>query len=241
MSSVQGSAGSAQPYPQPGNAMAVATVGFCVALGVVMWWPSLWSPPLGAPAWVDPLLDLAVISLPLVVAVVLAAPGGAGRTIARTTGLVPWTWLDLLFGLLVGVAARAAVELVAPTGGSLVALGGPGAPSGQMLATAITLLGVVLVSPLIEELFFRGLVQRVVAGVTAEAGVLGTILAIVVSTSSFVLIHAVAYGPAVPVAALVGTTLTGIGCGVLVAATGRLGGAITAHVVFNLGGVLLLG
>jgi hypothetical protein len=44
----------------------------------------------------------------------------------------------------------------------------------------------------------------------------------------------------VPVGLLVGTVAVGLGCGVLTLLTGRLAGALIAHVAFNAIGVALL-
>jgi membrane protease YdiL (CAAX protease family) len=59
-------------------------------------------------------------------------------------------------------------------------------------------------------------------------------IAVVVSAATFALIHLIGVGS--PTAALVvglSTLLFGLGAGALAAMTGRIGGAIVAHVVFN--------
>ncbi|WP_243075701.1 CPBP family intramembrane glutamic endopeptidase [Microbacterium sp. SS28] len=176
-------------------------------------------------------------SLPLVVAVFAAgARAGRGGT-ARATGIRHWRWLDLLIGLAAGLAVRSLIEFASPTTGSL---GGPlGAPG--FATVAVVAVTVVVVSPLVEELFFRGLVLRALAQRLADAGAaVAAVVSILVSTGAFVLLHLVTLQGAVPVSVVLSGALVGVVCGILTLATGRLGAALAAHAVSNLVGVVLL-
>ncbi|BDV29791.1 hypothetical protein Microterr_04510 [Microbacterium terricola] len=188
------------------------------------------------------LIDLVIMTVPLLVAVIAAgviAGGGEPRgpervhDWVRAVGLRAWRGSDLLLGIAVALIARALVELIAPTSGSL---GGGFAPTAPVVIAAVA---AVVVSPVVEELFFRGLVQRALADGLGRAGrVAASAVAIAVSTGAFVLLHVLAGGAGLGVIAA--TLAVGIGCGVLTAVTGRLGGAIVAHVLFNAAGIALL-
>ena len=61
-------------------------------------------------------------------------------------------------------------------------------------------------------------------------------LGVIVASAVFALMHVVGAGPQ----ALIGTFFFGLLAGTLTAATGRIGGAVVAHVVFNGIAVLLM-
>ena len=101
---------------------------------------------------------------------------------------------------------------------------------GLLVVSAI---GVVLVSPVLEELFFRGLFQRTLA---AELTPRTRWLAVVLTAFLFALAHLLLGSPATTLGGFqVFATTFVLGCltGTLVAMTDRLGGAILAHVLFN--------
>ena len=99
------------------------------------------------------------------------------------------------------------------------------------------ILAPVVFSPFIEELFFRGLVLRAAGRAAADNGAaqrwaLG--IAVVVSAITFALIHLINAGSPTAVLVIgVSTFVFGLGAAALAAVTGRVGGAIVAHVVFN--------
>jgi membrane protease YdiL (CAAX protease family) len=231
--------GRRRAWRHPWVALAVAAVGALLAAAVILWLPSVraviwaWSLILVA------LVDLVLLSAPLLGAVIVAARVTQER-LTVATGLRGFSWIDVVAGLGVGLVARALVELVAPSTGGL---GGGLIPddSSVMAAMIVTLAGAVLVTPVIEELFFRGLLQRSLGDALAGAGrwVAGPV-AVLFSTALFAGLHALAVGPFVPVGLLLGTVAVGLGCGVLTLLTGRLAGALTAHVVFNAVGAALL-
>ncbi|KAF2413440.1 hypothetical protein B1729_09985 [Microbacterium sp. B35-04] len=198
----------------------------------------LWPPILVAVA------DLLLLSAPLIAAVILAVRVSGDR-FAPATGLRGFSWIDIAAGIGVGLLARALVELAAPTAGGLGAGLGAGLggaeEAGVVAATVVALAGAVLVTPFIEELFFRGLLQRALADALTDAGpAVAGVVAVLVSTAAFTALHVVAAGSVVGVGLVLGTVAVGLGCGILSLLTGRLGGAITAHIVYNAIGVALL-
>lgn len=162
------------------------------------------------------------------------------RSLAGALGL-RFTALDLLWGLTIGLLARvvASVLEIAVYGGMAqgeVVLGVP-VYDGWWLFGA--LLAPVLLAPFIEEIFFRGLLLRAVEGavVRGSGGVsrrLALGIAVGVSGVVFALVHVVGLG-SVDAVVVVGlsTLVFGLAAGSVAAVTGRLGGAIVAHVTFN--------
>lgn len=100
---------------------------------------------------------------------------------------------------------------------------------GWMLAIG---LGVCVGAPLVEELFFRGLVFNVLKTRTQ------TWVAVIVSALAFGSLH-VQGSFAASVYTVTATTLVGVVLAVARAWTGRLGTAIWIHVLFNTTGFLL--
>lgn len=95
------------------------------------------------------------------------------------------------------------------------------------LGVALLVVMVVLLAPLVEELVYRGLLQRSLASrLPAAAAAVG-------GAAFFALIH---FRPI----EYPGLFLVGIVLGACVATTGRLGTAIAAHVAFNATGLLLV-
>jgi len=163
---------------------------------------------------------------------------------------VAWFWhghtlrllfrpLDLLWGLSIGLLARSVASAVEILG------------YGQMGTSAVTfgdtvydawwlfgaLLAPVLLAPVIEELFFRGLLLRSVLGVTRANGGgrrASVAIAVLVSALVFALVHMINTDTPTTAAVVgVSTFVFGIGAGCLAALTSRLGGAIIAHITFN--------
>jgi membrane protease YdiL (CAAX protease family) len=93
----------------------------------------------------------------------------------------------------------------------------------------------------VEELFFRGLMMRALDDALHDAGrLLRPLVALLVSTGTFMLLHMLPFTGGVSLGLVIGTFGVGLGCGILTVVTGRLGAAIIAHVTFNGVGVLLL-
>lgn len=217
----------------------MAAVGLAVAAVALVAWTTWRAQLRGAAPWSLVVLDAAVVAVPLIGAVVVAAL--LSRTsMSRATGMDRWMWTDALLGLAVAAIARAVVELIAPTVGSL---SGPldVADVGVGVGLATAVLGAVLISPVVEEMFFRGLLQRALVDAIGWLGhAAASVLAILVSTIAFTGLHLVASTGAVPLTSVIGTVGVGVACGVATAVTGRLAGALVAHTAFNASGVILL-
>jgi membrane protease YdiL (CAAX protease family) len=210
----------------------IAAVVLVIALNELFLRGAIRDPRLGD------LLSYLVVWLPLLAAVLIFSFLLGSRSLSRDIGL-RFRPLDLLWGLTVGVIARvlATVLEIAAYGQMSSAGAILDEPTHDLWWVFVVIVAPVLVSPFIEELFFRGLLLRAVSGAAAENGAakrwaLG--IAVSVSAVTFALIHLINAGS--PTAALViglSTLLFGLGAGALAAATGRVGGAIVAHVVFN--------
>jgi membrane protease YdiL (CAAX protease family) len=231
---------SATAYLRPWLATAIAGGAVVVTLVLVWTSPGMRDVLARWPGWAMRLFDLVVLSAPLVIAVVLAGRLAADG-IGRATGIRRWTWWDATLGLCAGLVARAVTELVAPTAGRLLGPFDVEVTAALIADAAVLVVGVVLVTPVVEELFFRGVMVRALSDGFAGAGraVAGTV-AVAVSSVVFVLLHIVPSGTAPAVGVVVGTLAVGIGCGILTVLTGRLCGAVIAHVLFNASGVALL-
>lgn len=141
---------------------------------------------------------------------------------------------DLVFALGIVILARVfdAVLALSFTGTTGLqpapSLGTPDV--GLLLVSAV---GIVLISPVLEELFFRGLFQRLLA---AELTPRTRWLAVLVTAFLFALAH-LFLGSATTslggVQVFLTTFVLGLLTGTLVAMTNRIGGAIVAHVLFN--------
>lgn len=210
-----------------------ATVGVVLAVLFVVF-----ASMAAAQFWVtDPhvslLLSYLAVWIPL-----LGAVGVAWYFHGHDLGL-RFRWLDVLWGLSIGLLARSVASAVEIIGfgqmGSSAVTFGETVYDGWWLFGA--LLAPVLLAPLIEELFFRGLLLRSVLGVTRTGGGArgsSTVIAVVVSAIVFAVVHVLTVGTVTGVwVAGVSTFVFGVGAACLAVLTGRLGGAIIAHVTFN--------
>jgi membrane protease YdiL (CAAX protease family) len=109
----------------------------------------------------------------------------------------------------------------------------------DVVLLVVSAIGVCVVSPVLEEVVFRGLFQRRLADALTPRT---RFLAVLLTAFLFALLHVLISSPA---SSLVGfevfttTFLLGLLTGALVAMTGRIGGAILAHVLFNTLAVVL--
>ena len=155
------------------------------------------------------------------------------RSVPR--GLLHFRWLDLLYGVVLGGMLRIV------QGWLEVASGGSGAvPSYTLFDGALPttfwvreVAGPVIVSPLLEEFFFHGVLLVVLYTVTRRSLGVRTagFISIAATTGLFVLSHGIdggmLWGEAVSL------LLVGGVCGLLVLSTGRIWGAVLTHIVFN--------
>jgi membrane protease YdiL (CAAX protease family) len=165
--------------------------------------------------------------------------------------------VDLAIGLGVGLGAKIAGVIVAIP---LVGLTG-GVPTSNIpvqddLVWIVlnTVIATTLVAPIVEELFFRGLLLRAIrngvlrgrashprADAPSPARVRSALVtSVLVSSAAFMIVH-LYQAPDVTTLLVLGssTLLLGLANAVLATRTGRLGPGIVAHMVFN--GVALLG
>jgi hypothetical protein len=197
----------------------------------------------GTPA--QPLVAYLATWIPLGVAVwAVCARSGWRRSVERL-GL-RFGVLDLFWGIAGGCIARLAdavirLQLTGSTG--LVPQPVLGTPHVDGWAVVVGIVAPVIVAPLIEELFFRGLLQRSLASAFGGARRLGAAApAILITSVLFALAHVVVgeTSGASAIATAAGTFAFSVIVGVIASATDRIGGAIVAHVVFNGVAVLVL-
>ncbi len=173
----------------------------------------------------SPLLGYLAVWTPLLGAVLLSSRFRGTRSLARDVGL-RFRPIDALWGLGVGLLARVAATLIE------IGVYGRAAPSaltiddGWWLFTAV--LAPMLIAPVVEELFFRGLLLRVLERSA------GPYVAVAVSSIAFAALHLLALtSPSQLLVVGIATLAFGVAAGVLAVVTRRIGGTIIAHVVFN--------
>ena len=167
-------------------------------------------------------------------------PGRAERhgtgSVVRDYGLVLRPWPDIPLGIVAGVASQYLLVPVAeapllPFVHHLYSrLGHPAQNlTGHAFGTGLIVISVLvcLGSPLIEELFFRGLLMRALLGSLED---LGQRLAPAVSITLTALVFALAHFEALQ---FLGLAAFGAVLGYLAWRTGRLGPSIIAHMAFN--------
>jgi membrane protease YdiL (CAAX protease family) len=176
-------------------------------------------------------------------------PSGAGEASAAGAAGGPTATSRLSFGLGVGdaiaavgivivcraVDAAMSISFFGTSGLSPAPTLGP----PDVVLLVVSAIGVCVVSPVLEEVVFRGLFQpRLADALTPRT----RFLAVLLTALLFALLHVLISSPAT---SLVGfevfttTFLLGLLTGSLVAMTGRIGGAILAHVLFNTVAVVL--
>lgn len=225
------SPGSSSFYRRPSRTLVVALLATVIGAIVVL---ALRLPP-EWPSWLATLVSVAAFSAPLIAAVVVASVWAGSDHVRRV--LLTWRWSDIGLGLAVGLLLRAVIELVAPTTGSF-RTGFVDLSVADIVALA---LAAAVVTPIVEELFFRGVVVAALADALRGLGrMLAGVIAITVSTVVFVLLHALTLGATTTMAALLGPLLVSVACGILLLFTRRLASAVLAHVVFNAIGIGLL-
>lgn len=191
----------------------------------------------------------------LLLVIVIASRRIGLRSLAEDFGL-RFRPIDLAIGLGIGVVGRIVTIVLTAVA---VALTGYTPERGNFVLSTdslwIVLNGVVIavvVAPLVEELFFRGLFLRAVRNrvlrwrgraqpADAATQKRAVILAIVVSSAGFSLLHLYQASDWTLFIILAGSTFfVGVVNAFVALATHRLGGAIIGHMVFN-GSAVLLG
>lgn len=234
---------TAQPIAQGGsNAqhqrwLTDAAVGLVLAVGCITLVAFAASRFLIRDPNINTLLSYLAVWVPLLGAVLVASFSHGTRSIIRDFGL-RFRPIDLLWGLSIGLLARAVAGQIEATVygrvGSGAAVLGETVYDFWFLFAAV--LAPVILGPLVEELFFRGLLLRAVAA-TASRGLsprTTTTIAIGVSALVFALVHLVDVASVNGMLVIgLSTLVFGLGAATVAALTGRLGGAVIAHVTFN--------
>lgn len=190
----------------------------------------------------------------LLVVIVIASRRLGLRSLAADFGL-RFRPVDLAIGLGIGVVGRIFTIMLTAIA---ITVTGYAPERGNFVLSAeplwIILNGfviAVIVAPIMEELFFRGLFLRSVrnrvlrsAGREQPAGERtqkrAVVLAIAASSIAFMGLHLYQASDWTLFIILAGSTLfVGVVNGIVAVATGRLGGAIVGHMVFNGSAVLL--
>lgn len=146
---------------------------------------------------------------------------------ARPAGLLALKPVDILWGVGLGVALRLTQGL---TSGSN-SFPFPSADDGVNAYTQASLAAVL--GPVIEEMFFRGVLVVVVYQLLRRStgAVSAGLTAALLSTGVFVLVHAAFQ--TITLMDGIGLSLLSMTCSCIVLLTGRLWGAVLAHIVFN--------
>lgn len=157
-------------------------------------------------------------------------------SVVRDYGLTLRPWPDIPLGIVAGVASQYLLVPVveaplAPVVHHLYTRLGHPAQSltGHAYGPGLVVLAVLvcLGSPVVEELFFRGLLLRSLLGNFRDLGPrLGPALSVVVTALIFALVHFEALE-------FLGLAGFGVVLGLLAWRTGRLGPSIVAHMAFN--------
>jgi len=209
--------------------IGLLAAGLCVRV----LWPVLQQ--LSLPIWALGLASYLVVWVPLLGAALFATMVRGRRSLRDDFGL-RFRWIDLLVGLGVGLGLRfiaGLLELV--TGGTLLL-----APTAfDWTWFLLVVIAPVLVAPWVEELFFRGLALRALArsmrGIPSRSA--GAALAVAVSAALFAAVHLLEQPvDAWPRVAAI-NLIVGAALGLVALRTGRLGGPIIAHIVFNATGL----
>ncbi|WP_166793339.1 CPBP family intramembrane glutamic endopeptidase [Cryobacterium lactosi] len=223
---------------RPRFGVEIAALGVVAAVLLVVGLNSLFSRGIVLDQQLGTLLSYLVAWVPLLGAVLIFCFGFGTRSLVRDIGLL-FRPLDVLWGLTVGVVARVLATIVEIAGYGRMGSAGAtlGEPVRDLWWLFVVLLAPVVLSPFIEEMFFRGLVLRSVRGAASGRAVSPAVAAgtaVVVSAAVFALVHVIDTGSVTATVVIgVSTFLFGLGAGALTVMTGRLGGAIVAHVTFN--------
>ncbi|MDN4641345.1 CPBP family intramembrane metalloprotease [Agreia sp. PsM10] len=183
------------------------------------------------------ILSYAVVWVPFLGAVGVACFLRGTRSLAHDVGL-RITFFDVLLGVGAGFLVRAIAGIIEIA--FIGRMSGLGVTFGDTVYDGWwvfgTILAPVLLAPFVEELFFRGLLQRALlqAGSHRLSARSATVLSIITSAALFALLHLTQAANPIGAAVLGISAVTfGLAAALIAGLTGRIGGAIIAHVVFN--------
>lgn len=219
----------------------LAAAGIIIAVIAMLAWSSLVRTVI-VPAWLQALGAYLVVWVPLGIVTIIAARAMARRGDGPLLARPLFRPIDLLWGVGAGLMMRgvsAAIELVL-----LGRMSGTGLQLeiDPTMAWFTLLLAPVVLGPVIEELFFRGLTLPALREATDASGAkpaTSTIIAVVASAALFAALHTLeSPSPTLALVTGLSTFAFGLAAGSIVVFTGRIGGAIVAHIVYN--GMLIL-
>ena len=202
-------------------ASALVSLGVSILAGTVVTWA--WTSPWAATS------ATALFWLGMLVPIVWAF----ARSIPA--GLLRFRMLDLLYAVVLGGVLRVVQGWIETATGGSGALPAYPLVGGQLSSTwwftdALAVMGI---APVLEEVFFRGVV--LVALFTVLRRPLGRAaagaVAVIASCGLFVLVHGLVIGVAAH--EVVSLATLGLVCGLLVLLTGRIWAALLVHVVYN--------
>jgi uncharacterized protein len=186
----------------------------------------------------------------IVVYLVIVSFTRGQRSLVKDFGL-SFRWIDLPLGLGIAVAARilSAIFILIATGltGSLPEGGNVQLGDDRLWAVLYGVLIGSLLAPLVEELFFRGLVLRAVRNAVlrgpgrvrpqpaaSDVQKWAAGIAALTSAGLFAALHFnSAFDPTLIIALTLSTFAFGLLNAIVTLRTGRMGAAIIAHVLFN--------
>lgn len=172
--------------------------------------------------------------IPLVGAAILASHAFGSRSPKRDLG---WSLRpqDLWLGVVVGLAGLVAATAVQLALSPFEELTGTNTnfieeQSETLVGTIVVVTSTLIGAPIVEELFFRGLVQHALARLR--------MLAVVIQAFVFGLIHVTPEEGVGNIGIVLGVGTFGFVLGLAVRRYGRLGPAIIGHAVFNAAAVV---
>lgn len=213
--------------------LAVAAIALVTVVVAVWGWQNITRTVIIGQG-VQILVAYLVLWLPMLAAVAyaMARPAPYTRTSVVRLRIAP---IDVLWGIGIGLIARGIASLYELTFYGRTASGGlvlEITPGWWWFAIVIA---PVVLAPLIEELYFRGLLLRAVQNTTrTRSPRVAASVAVLITAVIFGLLHTL--DASTPTSALVvglAATTMALFAGTLTVLTNRIGGAMIAHVVYN--------
>lgn len=202
-------------------AIALISLGAGVLLGALV--AAVWDSP-----W-------AAASATVIVWIGMLLPIGWAFTRSRPIGLLRVRAIDVLYGLVLGALLRTTQGWLEGIGGTPAEWPGLVQVKGSLpLSTLLfDVVAPIVVAPLVEEFFFRGVLLVALYTVLRRpfGKFVAGLAASLASTALFVLMHGIS--SAGDVSGVVSLSLLGMVCALLVLLTGRIWGAVLVHVVYN--------
>ncbi|WP_308796903.1 CPBP family intramembrane glutamic endopeptidase [Agromyces silvae] len=221
----------------------LAATGIVVAVLAMLAWTWLVRTVI-VPAWLQALGAYLVVWVPLGVVLIVAARALRRRDGGPLFARPLFQPIDLLWGVGAGFMMRGVSAVI-----ELAILGRMSGTGLQLeidptMAWFTLLLAPVLLGPVIEELFFRGFTLPALRDATDASGAsrtTSTVIAVLASSALFALLHTLeSPSPTLALVTGLSTFAFGLAAALIVVFTGRIGGAIIAHIVYNAMLILLL-